>query len=211
MPFFLNPDLSDVAIDRSIEYLMLSIGFKARCALLIGLGVTARLTARPGCMARLTPRGASSRVKRPICAYRPCCGRTPSHSRRTGRRLLAMPSPSELGDPVQGFGPGVAHPGQDRAGDLVLPAGDGPGQGDQLGNVVVLRAPVVEGGGPAADVPLAGVDLVMAARRFSASRSFSLPIHAARICCPCRSAPRMSMTLANCSGRRCSRLQSSRA
>ena len=35
----------------------------------------------------------------------------------------------------------------------------------------------------------------------------SLPIHAARICCPCRSAPRMSMTLANCSGRRCSRLR----
>ena len=34
------------------------------------------------------------------------------------------------------------------------------------------------------------------ARRFSASRSFSFPIQAARICCPCRLLPRVSITLA---------------
>ena len=65
-PRFFRPDLSDVAIDRSMEYLALSIGCIARRAFLIGFGVMALFTARPGCMARRMPRGISSRLKNPI-------------------------------------------------------------------------------------------------------------------------------------------------
>ena len=58
-------------------------------------------------------------------------------------------------EPVQAFGGGVRDPGQDRADDLVLPPGDRPGEAEQLGDVVVLGAPVVEGEEPVPDVALA--------------------------------------------------------
>ncbi len=48
----------------------------------------------------------------------------------------------ELGDPVQVLGPGIRHAGQHRADRLALPSGYGAGQGEQLGNVVVLRRSV---------------------------------------------------------------------
>jgi len=54
-----------VAAERSMEYTALSIGCKARLALLTALGVTARFTARPGCMARRTLRGTSNLEKKP--------------------------------------------------------------------------------------------------------------------------------------------------
>ena len=54
-----------VATERCMEYIALSIGCRARLAFLIGLGVTARFTARPGCMARRTLRGTSSLEKKP--------------------------------------------------------------------------------------------------------------------------------------------------
>ena len=44
---------------------------------------------------------------------------------------------------------GVGDAGQDGGDGLVLPAGDGRGQGDELGDVLVLGAPVVERGDPA--------------------------------------------------------------
>jgi hypothetical protein len=62
--FRLCPDLSAVAIERSIEYCKLSIGL-VRLAFLIAFGVTARFTARPGCMARRTLRGMRSLEKNP--------------------------------------------------------------------------------------------------------------------------------------------------
>jgi len=46
-----------------MEYTAFSIGCKARLALLTALGVTARFTARLGCMARQTLRGTSSLEK----------------------------------------------------------------------------------------------------------------------------------------------------
>ncbi len=49
-----------------MEYTALSTGCNARRAFLMDLGVTARLTARPGCMARRTLRGISSLEKNPI-------------------------------------------------------------------------------------------------------------------------------------------------
>jgi len=54
-----------VAADRSMEYTALSIGCKTRLALLTTLGVTARFTARPGCMARRTLRGTNNLEKKP--------------------------------------------------------------------------------------------------------------------------------------------------
>ena len=48
-----------------MEYTALSTGCKARLALLTALGVTARFTARPGCMARRTLRGTNNLEKNP--------------------------------------------------------------------------------------------------------------------------------------------------
>ena len=62
----LLPDRIAVAAERSMEYTALSIGCSARLALLTALGVTARFTARPGCMARRTLRGTSNLEKKPI-------------------------------------------------------------------------------------------------------------------------------------------------
>jgi hypothetical protein len=47
-----------------MSYMALLTGCMARRARLMLLGVTARLTARPGCMARRTLRGMRSRVKK---------------------------------------------------------------------------------------------------------------------------------------------------
>ena len=62
----------------------------------------------------------------------------------------------ELGDAVEAFGAGVRHAGQDGGNDLVLPAGDRAGERGQLGDLLVLGAPVVEGKEPVADLALAG-------------------------------------------------------
>jgi hypothetical protein len=51
-----------------MEYTALSRGCSARLAFLTVLGVTARFTARPGCMARRMLRGTSSLEKKPTCA-----------------------------------------------------------------------------------------------------------------------------------------------
>lgn len=64
--FRLRPDRILVATDRCTEYTALSMGCMARRARLTALGVTARFTARPGCMARRTLRGTSSLEKKPI-------------------------------------------------------------------------------------------------------------------------------------------------
>lgn len=52
--------------DRSRLYAALLIGRIARRARLTDFGVTARLTARPGCIARRTPRGTNMREKKPM-------------------------------------------------------------------------------------------------------------------------------------------------
>jgi hypothetical protein len=52
-------------MERSIEYWKLSIGLRALRALLIGFGVIARMTARPGWAARRTLRGIRSLEKKP--------------------------------------------------------------------------------------------------------------------------------------------------
>ena len=49
-----------VATERCTEYTALSMGCIARLAFLTTLGVTVRLTARPGCIARRTLRGTSN-------------------------------------------------------------------------------------------------------------------------------------------------------
>lgn len=54
-----------VATERCTEYIALSTGCRARRAFLIGLGVMARFTARPGCTARRTLRGTSNLEKKP--------------------------------------------------------------------------------------------------------------------------------------------------
>ena len=72
----LPPDRIAVAAERCMEYTALSTGCNARLALLTALGVTARFTARPGCMARRTLRGTSNLDKKPTCTRhatkRPC-------------------------------------------------------------------------------------------------------------------------------------------
>jgi hypothetical protein len=62
----------------------------------------------------------------------------------------------ELGKPVQALSGGVRHPGDHRGGDLVLPAGNVAGQRDELGDVVVLSASVIEGEEPVAYLAFAG-------------------------------------------------------
>jgi hypothetical protein len=62
----LPPERMAVAGERCMEYTALSTGCNARRALLTALGVTARFTARPGCMARRTLRGTSNLEKKPI-------------------------------------------------------------------------------------------------------------------------------------------------
>ena len=61
----------------------------------------------------------------------------------------------ELGEAVEALGGGVGDAGQDGGDDLVFPAGDRAREAEQLGDVLVLRAPVVEGEQPVADLPLA--------------------------------------------------------
>ena len=62
----------------------------------------------------------------------------------------------ELGDAVEALGPGIGHAGEDGGDDLVFPAGDRAGERGQLGDLLVLRAPVVEGKQAVPDLPLAG-------------------------------------------------------
>jgi hypothetical protein len=61
----LPPERMAVAAERCMEYTALSKGCSARLALLTTLGVTARFTARPGCMARRTLRGTNNLEKKP--------------------------------------------------------------------------------------------------------------------------------------------------
>ena len=61
----LPPDRMVVATERCTEYAALSMGCIARLAFLTTLGVTARLTARPGWTARRTLRGMNNLEKKP--------------------------------------------------------------------------------------------------------------------------------------------------
>jgi len=81
-----------VAIDRSIEYWKLSIGCIARLALLTTLGVTARFTARPGCIARRTLRGTSSLDQKPIPIHHPVLARPSLEPERQGRKRIVRPT-----------------------------------------------------------------------------------------------------------------------
>lgn len=60
----------------------------------------------------------------------------------------------------------------------------GAGEGLRFGGVLVLRAPVVEGEQPVADLAFAGVLPVTRARTLRASRSFSSAIEAMATCWP---------------------------
>ena len=62
----------------------------------------------------------------------------------------------EFGEAVEAFGGGVGDAGGHGGDDLVFPACDGAGEGPEFGDVLVLRAPVVEGEEPVADLPFAG-------------------------------------------------------
>ena len=62
---FLRPDRMAVAAERCIEYMALSTGCRALLAFLTAFGVTARFTARPGCIARRTFRGTNNLEKKP--------------------------------------------------------------------------------------------------------------------------------------------------
>jgi hypothetical protein len=61
----------------------------------------------------------------------------------------------EFGEPVEAFAGGVRHAGDHGGHDLVFPAGDRRGERGQFADLLVLRAPVVEGVQPVADLPLA--------------------------------------------------------
>jgi putative DNA methylase len=61
----------------------------------------------------------------------------------------------EFGEAVEAFGGGVGDAAGHGGDDLVFPAGYGAREGLQLGDVLVLRAPVVEGEQPVADLPVA--------------------------------------------------------
>ena len=61
----LPPDRMAVAAERCSEYTALSIGCRARLTFLTILGVIARFTARPGCMARRTLRGMNNLERKP--------------------------------------------------------------------------------------------------------------------------------------------------
>jgi len=82
----LPPDRIAVAAERCMEYTALSIGCNARLALLTALGVTARFTARPGCMARRTLRGISNLEKKPTWP--------PKRRYNRARRLLWLRTPA---------------------------------------------------------------------------------------------------------------------
>lgn len=84
----------------------------------------------------------------------------------------------ELGDAVEAFGAGVGHPGQDGGDDLVLPAGDGGGERNQLGDLLVLGAPVVEGKEPVPDLAFAGDRAGDAAAEVQGAAEFLLPVQA---------------------------------
>ena len=60
------PDRMVVATERCTEYAALSMGCIARLAFLTTLGVTARLTARPGWTARRILRGINSLNRKPM-------------------------------------------------------------------------------------------------------------------------------------------------
>lgn len=81
----LPPDRMAVAAERSMEYTALSIGCKVRLALLTALGVIARFTARPGCMARRTLRGTSNLEKKPT--------RNPKRRNNCAETLLPLAFP----------------------------------------------------------------------------------------------------------------------
>jgi hypothetical protein len=51
----------------------------------------------------------------------------------------------ELGEAVEAFAGGVRHSGDHGGHDLIFPAGDGGGEAGDLGDLLVLRAPIVEG------------------------------------------------------------------
>jgi hypothetical protein len=65
VPFLRPPDRMAVAAERCIEYTALSTGCRALPAFLTAFGVTARFTARPGCIARRTLRGTNNLEKNP--------------------------------------------------------------------------------------------------------------------------------------------------
>jgi hypothetical protein len=124
----LPPDRIAVAAERCMEYTALSIGCNARLALLTALGVTARLTARPGCMARRTLRGSNLEKKPtlyPQATRRPCpkttlasyacsCIRQTRAARQT--RLSAVAEPADrirlrpAFDPIQSWPSSPAEP-----------------------------------------------------------------------------------------------------
>src|SRR5262249_25476976 len=57
----------------------------------------------------------------------------------------------EFLDPVDAFAAGVGRPGAHRVDDLGAPGVEGTGEGEQLGDVVVVGAPGQQGGPPLAD------------------------------------------------------------
>jgi hypothetical protein len=78
-----------------------------------------------------------------------------------------------------------------RGGDLIRPAGDGYGQRDELGGVVVPAHQSQQANSRSLTWRSQGVEPMMRARRFSASRSYSFAIQAAAIFWPYRSRSRM--------------------
>ena len=69
---FLRPDRMAVAAERCIEYTALSTGCRALLAFLTTFGVTARFTARRGCIARRTLSGTNSPRRSRTGRWRPC-------------------------------------------------------------------------------------------------------------------------------------------
>jgi len=116
----------------------------------------------------------------------------------------------ELGDAVQALGAGIRDAGQDGVDDLVLPAGDGAGERDQFFDLLVLGAPVVEGGEAAADLALGRGAAGDAGAEVQRGAEFLLGDPGQAMCWPGPVASRVSMTFSNCSPDRFSRFFSSR-
>lgn len=118
----LPPDRMAVAAERCMEYTALSKGCRARLARLTALGVTARFTARPGCIARRTLRGTNNLEKKPTRHPKRRNGYPKHYSCWVPAPLLAGRLSPRSANFAQTVSDSVAHPSPRRSAARVDPS-----------------------------------------------------------------------------------------